>query len=189
MHADSGTVEHADNAGGYDYQRMYLGLRTESPRKSGMMIGVGTQTLSGFVPVREDAENLYGILRSSWVLGDGRSGVDVAAVMSSEPSANSAYKDVLGLQLRYRQSSNRQFNWSIGVRSEAATMSDDSTEADGYSRLIGDAQLNFELGSPGRAHGRFYISLSYESRDATGATTSNYAYERTKMLFGLALLR
>lgn len=172
----------------FEYERLCAGWRSESPRKSAVELGLGMQSLHDFSGgAAADETRFFGQLRTTRILSGGRASLDFVCANTSEPSASSAYKNVLAVQVRYRRTSSRRFGWGIGLLADRSEMiSPDAGTPDEFLRLIGELQIGLDIGSLSGTRGRIYASVAYESRDADG---SQFDYDRLRFLAGVALVR
>lgn len=165
----------------FEWQRFYLGMRMESPRKSGFEIAIGADAIEKYGVTAE----LYTLVRGTAVLGGGRSIVDVLVSHGTEAAVDADFKRATRLLVRYTRKAGSRLGWTVSVSGENDDLYRSTRLSDPLRFVSVDAGLNLEIGSPGKVHGRFYLTVGHESRTAPVAADE---YDRFRLLAGVALV-
>ncbi len=180
---DSGAMDYAENAvrDDFDYGGTYLGWRAEMPRFA-LELAVGTNSVdgSGF-----SGSEVAGYARTTLLLGETKS-ILFGVSKGMEAASAASYKSATRLFASYRQTVSSRWNWSLGLASESSDFVDpDDVLLTSLDHLAVNGGIQVELGSPGGAHGRFFLTFSHETRSGHTATD----YGRTRVLLGVAFVR
>lgn len=187
---NDGKVDYAEDVRkDFDYGGVHAGWRAEMARFE-LELGVGTSSVEG-VGFSEDDTNYY--VRSTLMLGENRS-IQLGVVRNLEAASNADYKAATRLLVRYSHRINDRWGWSF----RASTESSDYTGQDpGYPASLDHMSLGGgiqrELGSPGRMHGRLYVTVAYEKRSGAPSSfdydPSSFDYERMRIFAGVTFVR
>ena len=165
----------------FEWQRCYLGVRTESPRKSGFEIALGVDMIDKYGVTAEP----YALVRGTAVLGGGRSIVDALASHGTEAAVDADFKRATRLMVRYTRKAGSRLGLTVSVSGENDDLHRTTRLSDPLRLVSVDAGLNLEIGSPGKVHGRLYLTFGHESRTAPAAADE---YDRLRLLAGVALV-
>lgn len=180
-----GAVEYGnDSQRDFDQSSISAGWRSEVAQRLQLEVAVGTSKVDA--GVEEDDVSFQ--VRSTYLLSEDRA-IQFGIVRGPEAAAvaDVDYKTATRLLARYSHKVNDRWSWSLNLKTEgsdyvrAGALPDYSL---GYLSFGGG--LRRELGSPGRAHGRLYVTFAYENR--TGAE-SFHDYSRLRIFAGAAFVR
>ena len=165
----------------FERLRACLGLRAESPRELGFEVGLGTDAIEKHGVAGE----LYALLRGTAVFAGGRSVVDLVVSHGTEAAADADFKRATRLVARYTHKPNRRLAWSVTLSGQNDDLYHSTYLSDPLTLVILEAGVSLELGSPGKVHGRCYLTLGNESRTAEAAADE---YNRFRLLVGVGLV-
>ena len=199
LHFDMGAITYAPGGPGvrsdFSYQRLYLGLRGERTARSGYAIALGVQGNDVATEFEIAGDELFVALRSTSLTQNGRGALALSYTWGAEASLVSDYKFASRLGFRYTYAANTRLSLTAGVRFEDATFANKDISPlplpppppGDMARLVWDAGVMYEIGSPQRLHGRLFVSYGMENRGGPSAPI-NYNYARTRWFGGVALV-
>ena len=183
VHLDLGKADYDDNVlrTDFGYRTLYAGWRAETPHRSGIELGAGTDAVDEF-----GVGEVFGLVRfrSGLPARGGRSAVELAYFHGIEPAATADCKTVARIQVRYSEAPRPWLGWSVGLSAgKADYVHPDAGVLPPLLLYSLDAGLQIEIGPPEGAHGRLYATASYESGELPADD-----YYRWRALAGLAFV-
>ncbi len=124
--------------------------------------------------------------RSALAAREGRSALELTYARGGEAAATADCKTVSRIQVRYSETPKPRLGWSIAVSSSKADyVNPDLSTSGSLFWFSADAGLQIEIGPQKRTHGRFYVTLGYETRSGELPADD---YSRLRALTGMALV-
>jgi len=184
VHFDKGEFEYGPGSrddDDFEFDRLYGGFRTEVSRSS-HELAVGTSNVD--VATLPDSE-IYASYRSTFKLNE-RNTLLLGVAHGPEAAAGAEYKMATRVIASYRKQVNSRWRWSLTIGNESAELvTPEAGYPDDLSRLTVDAGMAADIGSPGRLHGRLYVTAGYENRTASDAS---FDYSRLRSTAGLSFV-
>lgn len=189
VNADFGGVDYVPGArSDYSSSHLAVGMRLESPRRSGLEFALGVNSLTDFAAAPSLARTeVTALVRSTFVLKQERANLELGLKRIAEPAATADYKRVTAAMVRYSHSGGGRLSLIAGARLEFAEFLGelDPGSPPNLSRTILDTGLGCEIGRRSGLHGRLYLLISYENR--TGERPKD-AYDRLRTVAGIGVV-
>jgi len=184
VHFDKGKFEYGPGIrddDDFEFDRLYGGFRTEVSRSS-HELAVGTSNVD--VTTLPGSE-IYAAYRSTFKLNE-RSTFLLGVAHGPEAAVGAEYKTATRVIASYRRQVNSRWRWSLSVGNESAELvTPEAGYPDDLTRLTADAGMAADIGSPGRLHGRLYLTVGYENRTSSDAS---FDYSRLRSTAGLSFV-